>query len=136
MEFFKISWTRLEETTKKLSDKLNDKKFDFVYGYPRGGLIPATILSHNLDMKFTTKPIANYTLYVDDIADTGETIKKQVAEKQTVAVLYKRESCDVDCIYGEVVPDGVWLVFPWENKKKAKQDYVEYCKSRGITPKL
>jgi hypoxanthine phosphoribosyltransferase len=136
MEFYKISWSRIESATTKVAEKVGDMGFGFVYGYPRGGLIPATILSHDLDMKFVDKPIANFTLYIDDIADTGETIKRDVADKQTVAVLFKRETCNVDCIYGEVVPDGVWLVFPWENKKKAKQDYIDYCKSRGITPKI
>ena len=48
-----------------------------VTGIERGGLIPAVMISHKLSIPYVTK-INKDTLVVDDICDTGETLKRIV----------------------------------------------------------
>jgi hypoxanthine phosphoribosyltransferase len=131
MQFFDVSWHRTETMINRLVSGLADTKLEFVYGYPRGGTIPAVILSHRLGLKYVTSPIRGFTLFVDDIVDSGQTVNKDVAEGQTVVSLFRRESCSLSTMCGEVVPDGIWLCFPWEDRSKAKIEYQDYLKSRG-----
>ena len=55
------------------------KRIKTVYGIPRGGLPIAIHLSHAMGWEFTNNPFHDHyenTIIVDDIADTGVTLKK------------------------------------------------------------
>jgi uncharacterized protein len=47
---------------------------DSVFGLKRGGLIPAVMVSHKLGLPWSDVMLPN-TLVIDDICDTGETLK-------------------------------------------------------------
>lgn len=51
------------------------KKFEGVYGFPRGGLCLAVALSHSLELPLLEEP-KNNSLIIDDIYDTGYTLEK------------------------------------------------------------
>lgn len=105
----------IHELVKKLR---NDKRMKYirnVYGIPRGGLPIAVHLSHFLNLNFLTNPFDKMheeTLIVDDIADTGKTLKKCGSLYLTATLFYKPRS--------EIKPDFYiyettkWIVFPWE----------------------
>lgn len=97
-------------------------KLTGVYGLPRGGLVPAVMLSHELDIPFLGSP-AKGCLIVDDICDTGESLlhyAKNSSDAQTennyvIATIYYKENML------DVKPDlylrqkyDAWIVFPWE----------------------
>ena len=126
-------------------------KPDLVIGLTRGGLIPATILSHKFDIPMDTLKISlrdhiskggNYKDYglpqaniliVDDINDTGATIKylKEIWEhsvkfnwselwhqKVRFATIVDNVSSrtKVDYRYTTInkAEEDVWIVYPWE----------------------
>lgn len=114
-----LSYSYYEDLLYELVEKLkNDTKMKHirnVYGIPRGGLPIAVHLSHFLDLNFLTNPFEKMheeTLIVDDIADTGLTLKKYGSLYLTATLFYKPKS--------EVKPDfyihetTYWIVFPWE----------------------
>ena len=125
-----LSWDDIEEQVNKLAGQINrmEKKPFYLYGVPRGGLIPATWLSHKTGIKYQQinssqiSKIADlsHILIIDDICDSGETIKKikeNFPKCQTATLYYKETAIDKPNIYGEIVGEE-WLVFPWENSEK------------------
>ena len=97
-----------------------------ISGIPRGGLIPAVLLSHMLDLPYNTKINAN-TLLIDDIADTGETLFNTSAV-YTASLVYKPHTSKIKpTFYAYEHTNDDWIVFFWE-KKEAKpiQGYLEY----------
>jgi len=136
MEVKKIEWSEYIELVTKLGDKLEEHKDDFygIFGIPRGGLIPAVMLSHRLD-----KPLIDWSfildsfngngkrmLLVDDVADKGKTIMRYVARGRRsfiIATLHKKVSSVVTPHYSvELVPDDVWLTYPYEQEIKEGLD--------------
>ena len=77
---------------KIISDKV---KFNGIYGVPRGGLPIAVSLSHRLNLQFYMLP-SNEILVVDDISDTGKTLKD---------TLHKRIACLYTTSWTEQEPD-------------------------------
>ena len=109
-----------------------------IVGVARGGLIPAVMLSHMLNIPMETlgisfrdnkvthhtkfKPIkkAKY-LIVDDINDSGTTFKvvtdifKNRRLQHRTAALINKEKSDFDVdFYGEMFYHDDWITFPWE----------------------
>ena len=118
-------------------------KINYIYGVPRGGLIPAVYASHLLGkipmysirasrrewnefhiqeiVREKLKTVKN-VLIVDEISDSGEVVlllkeyfKKEYLDLNTkFAVVYTKEKClDAVDYYSEIVDDR-WLVFPYE----------------------
>lgn len=117
-------WDDIETVINEIVDKLNELKLpiDSVYGIPRGGLIPAVILSHKLDLPLTLTPTEN-TLIVDDISDTGVTLS-QNDYKYTVTLHMRKGSTYEPTIYGRFIDSDKWIVYPWESREaKPIQDY-------------
>ena len=93
-----------------------------VTGIERGGLIPAVMISHKLSIPYVTK-INKDTLVVDDICDTGVTLKDMVAGF-TATLHYKPTAIFTPDFYAKEVGSD-WLVYPWERKdSEAIQDYL------------
>ena len=120
-----LSWDDITRDVQILCEKIfmDYPNIDSVMGLPRGGMIPAVLISHELDLPFVLHPGKN-TLVVDDINDTGHTLSK--APGAYWAVLHNKPTSKFkDCIYAKEVGDE-WLVYPWENTKaKPMQDYLQ-----------
>ena len=120
-----LEWSEIHECVNMLCKQIitDYPNIDSVMGLPRGGLIPAVLISHELDLPFVLHPGKN-TLVVDDINDTGHTLSK--APGAYWAVLHNKPTSKFkDCIYAKEVGDE-WLVYPWENTKaKPMQDYLQ-----------
>lgn len=110
----KISWKEIGELIEKLAESV-EGDFDGVYGIPRGGVVIATVLSHRLKIPFLEKPTKN-SLIVDDISETGTTLKKYKGKKY---------ACLHSSTWTDVVPDffvakkrdkNSWIEYPWEEK--------------------
>ena len=120
-----IDWDEINALVFRLKCKIG-LEFKNIYGLPRGGLIPAVILSHQLGIPMVKGDIGPDTLIVDDICDSGETLDKLVKKYQTLysfpfnlktAVLHYKPhtSCFEPTFYSEKWNKDVWLVYPWEN---------------------
>jgi len=125
-----LNWNDIEVLVDNLAEQINkmDKKPFYIYGVPRGGAIPAVWLSHKTGIDYYQLNSAqisktadlSHILIVDDICDSGETIKKlkeNFPKCQTATLYYKETAIDKPDIYGKVTGEE-WLVFPWENNEE------------------
>ncbi len=128
----KISWQEFDKITKYLAEtiKKSDKKFDFITGIPRGGIILAVYLSHLLDLQYMEYNSAiafahntgstKHIIICDDIVDTGITIKKSINYFEPmfptffVTLGIKKNALIRPNLYDKVWEEDIWLVFPWE----------------------
>ena len=94
-----------------------------ITGIERGGLIPAVMISHKLNIPYITK-INKDTLVVDDICDSGETLKNMVAG-YTATLHYKKTASFTPDFYSKEVGEE-WIVYPWERTdSETIQDYLK-----------
>jgi uncharacterized protein len=134
-----LDWDNIENLVKKtaLKIKKNNKKYDLIIGIKNGGIIPAILISRELDIndiEFITirknkifkkfnkfLKDKKYLLIIDEIYDTGKTFF-------IVNEYFKRFEYDYAClvsryripdnnkiVVGKVLNHKKWIVFPWEN---------------------
>lgn len=134
-----LDWDNIENLVKKTALKIkknNNKKYDLIIGIKNGGIIPAILISRELDInhiEFITirknkifkfnkfHKDKKYLLIIDEIYDTGKTFS-------IVNEYFKRFEYDYACLIsryripdnnkivtGKVLNHKKWIVFPWEN---------------------
>ena len=129
------SWDWVESQLQVIGEKLESiEKPQFVTGVPRGGLIPAVLISHKFDIPYIgleaakTLPgkLKKRVLVLDDISDSGNTLTQLRRHNFITATLATRYSTEYLPTYtGTFIQDDHWLVFPWENiTAKSIQDYL------------
>ena len=131
-------WNKIDDLVKEIDSRVSTYKPTHIVGIARGGLVPAVMLSHHLNLPMETlgvsfrdnkathhtkfKPIddARY-LIVDDINDSGTTFKvvtdifKNRRLQHRTAALINKEKSDFDVdFYGEMFYHDDWITFPWE----------------------
>ena len=111
-----VSWWDMSDLIKDLGEKIPFEVplADSIYGIPRGGLIPAVMLSHKLGLPLVDT-IGKNTLVVDDICDSGVTLKKSPG--QFTAVLYHKPHTSIFTpdIWAREHKGHEWLIYPWES---------------------
>ena len=109
------SWQQIEQLIKEKLPEIKKENYENIYGIPRGGLIIATILCYqlNLPIVMDKKEITQKTLIVDDICDSGETLK-EFSQRDTFTVFHKREAQTTPKYYSKLINQETWIVFPWE----------------------
>ena len=138
-----INWQEIGSKCKFVSCKIENKniQIDKVVGIARGGIIPGSIIARNLDKPFETisaksyndetnergelsitdyKILGNNILFVDDICDSGHTLKaitELYKDKKiyTAALFKKKNKNHTPNFCGQLIPDEVWITFPWED---------------------
>jgi len=111
-------WYKLNRAILALAKQIRKSKIKFenVYGIPKGGLIPAVMLSYQLNLPLTSIP--NFqTLIVDNISDTGKTLKK--FKNYKICCLFSTPWTKVKPTwsYFEKIDKQTWITFPWEKKQ-------------------
>lgn len=146
-----ISWEELEQLTKKLAQEVQDSSYepDAVVGISRGGLPISVRVSHLLDLpmgivkadhyegdgyetkkdevviegELIDKSIQGKLLVIDDVTDTGKTLKAvcgklkkhEEVEKIKSGVLHEKTHSIIKpdyCAYPTFVDK--WIVYPFE----------------------
>ena len=125
------TWNEFDNSVNQIADKCKNWKISNIYGIPRGGLCLAVALSHKLNIKIAKNP-TKYTLIVDDIFETGMTLKKfsNIKGANFFVLFSKVEPLWWHSLY--FCNKNEWIVFPWENKSKALLDQEEYLRKRAI----
>ena len=109
-----LSWKWVDDQLNNIGDRLEGIDLEFVSGIPRGGLIPAVMMSHSFDIKYISYSSAKLlplelrakTLVVDDIADTGHTLKEAIELKFITSTLAMRVgSITTPRLYGEFITE-------------------------------
>ncbi|MEK9175663.1 MAG: phosphoribosyltransferase [Patescibacteria group bacterium] len=121
MKYKKYTWNQFDRDAKIIASLLrkSGRKFDGVYGPARGGLPLAVVISHALNIPFYNKPKTKNTLIVDDIADSGKTLKRYSKTHFIVTLFYHSQSKFIPTIW--LHKKGTeWILFPWESNKTSK----------------
>lgn len=132
------SWETIHKLCVAIMIKVRNSpmvRITHVYGVPRGGLIPAVLLSHLLEVPLALHgtDIKKGCLIIDDISDTGGTFKKMLdiltVEFQnrplvyTAALYSRKDSVITPDFVGKYVNDNTgWIHFPWETLTSSKFD--------------
>ena len=120
-----LSWDDINILVEDLCQTIASSGADIksITGIQRGGLIPAVMISHKLHIPFVSR-INKDTLVVDDICDTGETLKKSIA-MYTATLHYKPTAGFTPDFYAKEVGSD-WIVYPWERSdSETIQDYLK-----------
>ena len=127
-----LTWKDIENQITDLAEQISKSRENItaVYGLPRGGLIPAVLLSHKLGVKYVNEwPLIkdlyhpDNVLIVDDICDSGKTLK-EYNNHLTATLHYKLSAVTKPTFYSNIAEEDVWIVYPWENEDSHTiQDY-------------
>jgi len=120
-----LDWEEIEKCVEILCTKIfmDYPNIDSVMGLPRGGLIPAVLISHQLGLPLVLHPGKN-TLVVDDINDTGETLSK--APGAYWATLHHKSTSKFKHNFYAREVLNQWIVYPWEREdSETIQDYLK-----------
>lgn len=137
-----ISWEEFHRDTRELCAKIkNSGNYDKIVAVSRGGLLPAGILAHELNIRNTAVvnmstydgdvrraaesfqlaaagvgAVDEHTLVVDDLSDSGNTcnlLRPLFPQARFVTVYAKPAGRSAVDVYAREMPDS-WLVFPWD----------------------
>jgi len=117
-----LEWRDIDDAIERLAINIlkSKKKITAVRGLARGGLIPAVMLSHKLNIPFLTEENGNegYILVVDDICDSGKTLEQYSKyESILIATIHYKTSAIVEPnFWWKLAPENEWIVYPWEQK--------------------
>lgn len=133
-----ITWDEFDGFVDDLASQISN--VDYVVGIPRGGIILAVTLSHRLNIKHMTVDHLekleefNFLTYdkkkiliVDDISDSGQTLKNYKKQGYTTATIDVRSTTITKPdYYVNWIDNADWVVYPWEAKdSKTIQDYLD-----------
>ena len=137
---FPVSWDELHRNARALAWRLLELgPFEGIVAITRGGLVPASIVARELDIRLIdTICVASYEhkdqgamtvlkdagagdgagwLLIDDLVDTGKTAKlvRERLPKAHFATIYAKPEGRplVDTFITEVSQD-TWILFPWD----------------------
>jgi hypoxanthine phosphoribosyltransferase len=122
-----LSWDDVSDLVNILCEKIitEQPNIDSVFGLKRGGLIPAVMVSHKLGLPWSDVMYPN-TLVIDDICDTGVTLKNTVGCNTAVLHYKPHTSCFKPNIYAQIHEGDEWIIYPWERKDSEQiQDYLK-----------
>ena len=128
----KVSFGEIQEAFEDIAESFKYKT-KLIVGITRGGLVPAVMLSHKMNIRMktvqiklraSTEPLelellrvynSRDVLFIDDINDTGETIKliQEYDQLANFATIQKKKESIIRNAYYHKVVDG-WIVYPWE----------------------
>jgi len=122
-----LSWDDVSDLVNTLCEKIitEQPNIDSVFGLKRGGLIPAVMVSHKLGLPWSDVMLPN-TLVVDDICDTGVTLKNTIGCYTAVLHYKPHTSCYEPNIYAQIHKGDEWIIYPWEKRDSEPiQDYLK-----------
>lgn len=121
-----MSWSDIDIVIENLAIQIiqSGKKYNHIYGIIRGGLVPAVMLSHKLNIPMSAIAptgiiLSSNALVVDEIYDSGKTIKEflEFNDDVDIAVLLSKDkNAPVQFIGLDASHNTTWIEFPWEKK--------------------
>jgi len=125
------SYEKFDEGCKKIAEWAKGRNFKSVYGPPRGGRVVAVRLSHLLGIQYieATDDITPDTLIVDDIVDSGKTVRRILGrllgdpDKYSIVCLFlNKEESDFTPRFSVYEKKQLLIQFPWETEESACYD--------------
>lgn len=165
----KLDWAQVQQVAWETAKKIIESRYepDIMVGISRGGLVPAKLLSDFLQVKdilaikadhwgitatkdgkarlaygLETDLSGKKVLLVDDITDTGESMKlsKKHLEKKNpktikTATLYHMKGSKFEPDFYSSVKDATWVIFPWNYREDMVNLITSVTKDRGMNIK-
>jgi len=122
-----LDWEEIDRLVDILCEKIITEipSIDSVMGLPRGGLIPAVMVSHRLGLPLVTLP-EPHTLVIDDIADSGVTLTNTPGIYTAVLHYKPHTSVFKPDLYSVEYKGDDFLQYPWETDDAAPiADYLK-----------
>ena len=122
-----LDWGEIDRLVDILCEKIITElpSIDSVMGLPRGGLIPAVMVSHRLGLPLVTLP-EPHTLVIDDIADSGVTLTNTPGIYTAVLHYKPHTSVFKPDLYSVLYKGDDFLQYPWEtDDSEAIADYLK-----------
>lgn len=123
-----LTYRDIEKAVDKIANQIKDLPVQAIYGVPRGGIIPAYMLSKKINLPLIENLKAdfvnrkdNFVLILDDIEDSGKTIAKyydmfkKAGVPAILAVLVTKEKKYFAKHWAISCPGDTWVNFPWED---------------------
>lgn len=157
-----VTWDEVQEHCRAIAADIlaMDRRFDKMLVITRGGMFPAGILARELEIRrienicvdtydlkesqkiktpVVLKPAADEfmsrVLIVDDLADTGTTLKmiREMTQDSLVVTIFAKPAGEslVD-LFREKVAQNVWVRFPWDTEKGSR--FVQPLARRSPQP--
>lgn len=106
--------------------KPKSKNISSVYGIPRGGIPLALELSRLLEIPIVDESsITKTTLIVDDLVDSGLTLKPWMENKHITATIHVKDCSEIKPnFFVDLKPAGQWIEYWWEKNEKPAEDSV------------
>ena len=108
-----VTWSQVEQFIDDLKKHYCNVKFSGVYGIPKGGVVIASMIAYNLNIPLLMAPHPN-CLVVDDITDTGNSLKHYQLKGYKIATMYWKQSSEVTPDFYIWEKKDNWIIFPWE----------------------
>lgn len=108
-----ISWEQVYDAAELLAGRWDGRNVAAVYGIPQGGAAPAVIVAGLLGVPMADQVTAD-TLVVDDLVDSGATLRPYLAGEFMHDALFRKPHSPTDLAPLAATVDG-WLAFPWES---------------------
>jgi hypoxanthine phosphoribosyltransferase len=107
-----LTWDNIMKDCRKISKVIKEKypKCSGLYPIPRGGLVPAVIIS-NIINKPIQKELDSTSIVIDDIEDSGQTLMN-FKDNSCVVLVSKNEKTNHYCCRKAMKNE--WIYFPWE----------------------
>jgi uncharacterized protein len=169
IEYEVPTWNQIYDLLLSQTQKIQSQSYrpDIIVGIARGGLVPARILTDLLGtpelgliqiefyidinqtlqepilkQTLTTQISGKKALLVDDIADTGESLKlakinlqQQGAIEIKTATLYEKpQSTTTPDFYEKQT--SCWVVFPWDTKETLRKIIQKYQGKRALNQEV
>ena len=118
-----FTWKEFDRAVDKIAHDLQKlgivSKVNTIYGIPKGGLVLAVALCHRLNKPLVTNIPPADSLIVDEICDTGMTLKSLVNlyhNRYTATIHYVTTSSFRPNVYACLRGKDDWIIYPWERK--------------------
>ncbi len=119
-----LSWKRYSNYVDEVAKSIlrEDNVYSDIYGIPRGGLIPAVMLSHILNIRVITDvgEISEKTLICDDINDSGKTLEDFLDlfnfSLDVAVIINNDHSSFLPKYIGFENKKCLWISFPYESE--------------------
>lgn len=133
-----VTWEEFEDLCDKFQTKVRKvifrRKSVSVYGIPVGGWFVARETVKNLSF-LERNPMISQTLIMDDIVDSGKTIKPYVKQGFATASLFLKDGASVKPdVWLEEVPRDCWVLFPWEAEREIEDSVQRIIEFIGENP--
>ena len=127
----KYTYFQFEKDLKRIVNELkpNLRSIKNIYGIPRGGIVLATHLSYRTGkpLLFNKNKIDRNTLVVDDISDSGRTLKETLRDKKcfrVISIFTTPHTKFPPNFFCRIKKKTDWVIFPWETRESSKYDRI------------